>query len=276
MFQSQLQIKSSESIVRQSTRYRDLPTRIVSQHCFDIHPICSYGIIAFNPNSSKWLVVKRNHSPQMVAFLRGDYTKSDLPHYFQGMTITEHRDISKALAGELKISDLYYKYFTRDEKASNELKEEGKRHCYDKMYEHENYIRFLLQNVKPKTDQEWLWPKGRPYIHEHKILCAEREFREETGVKTQGRSLDRDPLIERTVASNGKVYETQLWIWIFDIITSVNGGDNSSEAVKDGDEIGDVRWVTFVEALELLQEPKRKILVEAWEKIKKNGILNKF
>src|SRR5204862_7359950 len=113
-----------------------------------------------------------------------------------------------ALSGELKISDLYAKYFASpsiEVSRQGEAKEEGKKHCYDKMYEHENYIKFLLQNVKPKTDQEWLWPKGRPYVHENKFSCAEREFREETGVRSQGRSLDRDPLIERAVASNGKV-----------------------------------------------------------------------
>lgn len=263
--------QTTPQIVRSVTRYRDLPSRNVSSQFFEDRPIRSYGIIAFCPHTLRWLLIKRKHSPEMIAFLRGDYTKLELPLLFAGMIADEHRIITKLLNCEYKLRDIYASYLPY--LLHLEKDSATQTHAYHKIIEHEEYIRLLLRTTSPKEENEWLWPKGRRNSYERKLICAEREFSEETGVSVRGTLLDSEPLVEKSIAPNGKIYETQLWIWIYDDEV-MHAFDDKEE--KNHDEVSDASWKSLEDAMNILRESKKLVLWQAWEKIKKNGVLNKI
>ena len=114
--------------------------------------------------------------------------------------------------------------------------------------------------VTEYNQPEWGFPKGRRDNSEKNLQCALREFNEET-------SLSKDdilvlnklfPFNETFTGTDGVIYKHVYFIAIKDKITEVDKGKLSYE-------IGDIKWVKFNEAIELIrpyQEERKKIIQE--------------
>jgi len=120
---------------------------------------------------------------------------------------------------------------------------------------------FLDQEFKNEYNQpEWGFPKGRRDNSEKNLQCALREFNEET-------SLSKDdilvlnklfPFNETFTGTDGVIYKHVYFIALKDKITEIDKSKLSYE-------IGDIRWVKFNDAIELIrpyQEERKKIIQE--------------
>ena len=158
---------------------------------------------------------------------------------------------------------------------------------FDKLknMEDENYLnlRFYIENVTPTwVTAEWGFPKGRRNLQESNIMCAIREFQEESGFKDgEYIVLDKiNPIEESLIGTNGIHYKHVYYptISMTDRIPTISPTNK-----QQLDEIGDIGWFAYDEAIGLLRPhhtERRKLLTQLYTyiiksiiKINKNKLL---
>lgn len=152
-------------------------------------PITSVGIIVFKVNSNKkreYLLIRRKDSIGYVEFMRGKYNiynKMYISNIISEMTNEEKSRILNndfdSLWKQLWGDDINTQY-RGEEKISKDKFELLKTGVItnDKEYSLESLIAESKSNW---IETEWGFPKGRHNNQEKDILCALREFEEETG-----------------------------------------------------------------------------------------------
>lgn len=128
------------------------------------------------------------------------------------------------------------------------------------------------------------WPKrlvgGQASLHRSKgretpFRCALREFAEETGIYLNPRPptdekqpylVSTKPLVESFRGSNGRVYETTCWIYVFPV--EITPPPLPNQDIPG--EIGNRKWVTQEEARLMLSENKYAMLQSAQQVIERN------
>jgi len=250
-------------------------------------PIISYGVICFNINSSlnlsnksienyfynkfidieefnytnlnninliplfydkiKILMIRRKNSMNYIDFIRGKYDPSDTNHLkniFSLMTKEENLKIINSnfellwneLWKDTAKSKIYQKEFNLSKIKFEELKENN---FYD-----------LLNNLSNYEEAEWGFPKGRRNTNEKNLMCAIREFNEETSL-----GLEHLHILERLscaeeeyIGTNGIKYKH---------IYYLASSDKEQDLCINNDyqiyEIGDMSWFTIPEALERIR-----------------------
>ena len=240
----------------------DFPSRIILNNPFLSKPLISYGIIVYCKSSQKWLLVRPRYSPEFILFVRGSYRKADLERLVTGFTVAEIKLIHKIIDNPEYFITVFYSVIWGNTKDF----EYAWKRCLDSL----DFIQEILKssndcnyNLDGKCERKlWLWPKGRlSHNGESPFHCAIREFQEETGLKipNTAKLVSTEPLIESYHGNNGKTYETQCWVYIFDdgIIPP-----EITDLHKPG-EIGDRQWVTEEDAKLLLRESKFAVLQQA-------------
>lgn len=109
-------------------------------------------------------------------------------------------------------------------------------------------LAWFLKNYSPHYDtQEWGFPKGHRNNKEKMIDCALREFREETGITSDRIHVfdNLEPIVEDMVGTNGVKYHHVYYLATVDAV--------HEEIQEDTREIGEVRWVTYSECIDLLR-----------------------
>ena len=252
-------------------------------------PIISYGVICFNLNSTlnlsnkyiknyfynkyidieefnysnlnnlkhiplfydkiKILMIRRKNSMNYIEFLRGKYEPSDINHIktiFSLMTREENLKIYNnsfeflwnELWKDTAKSKIYQKEFNLSKIKFEELKDNN---FYDLLNEN---------NLSNYQEAEWGFPKGRRNTNEQNIMCAMREFNEETSL-----GFDNLHVLERLscaqeeyTGTNGIKYKH---------IYYLASSDKELELSINNDyqiyEIGDMAWFTIPEALEKIR-----------------------
>jgi 8-oxo-dGTP pyrophosphatase MutT (NUDIX family) len=124
---------------------------------------------------------------------------------------------------------------------------------------------FFTRNIKPKWNKpEWGFPKGRrSRRNEENVLCARREFEEETGYNFDEYTLLNkiDPIEEILTGTNGIKYKHVYYI-------SLNKFDGEKK-IEDIDffEIGDIKWFTYEDAIDIIRPyhlEKKQILTQVY------------
>jgi 8-oxo-dGTP pyrophosphatase MutT (NUDIX family) len=186
----------------------------------------------------------------MVALLRGDFVNSELSQIIRGLSSEEIDDIFKYYDRQLRIADLYNKYYRPD----------NVNYSIFRLTENEPVIRYFIGNTPHQDKMEWLWPKGRLLPRERPMDCALREFKEETGVTVDGRFMDDSFIVDSITGSNGRIYETHHWVYIFDKEPLLNTNIVSPEVAA-------VQWFTTEDALKVLRQNNQIVLNQALAKI---------
>lgn len=176
----------------------------------------SYGIIAFSRETKRFLVVKRQYSPEFTAFIRGNYRISEIENIYKGFTGEEIQMILDCEDGKLNFEDMYYKVLD-DSHKSFEDKNESLRYSQKRF---EDYLLTIgaknsLPNIEVVNTNQWIFPKGRKLHFESPLECAKREFKEETGVDVSGQILDNCFSVELK-GYNGNIYQTYLYLMILE------------------------------------------------------------
>src|SRR5271170_286482 len=111
---------------------------------------------------------------------------------------------------------------------------------------------YVKNTIPTHTFAEWGFPKGRRNNHETDIMCAIREFKEETNFK-DGDYLILDkitPIKERLMGTDGICYKH---IYYTAISTTNKVPEVELDNKTQSSEIGDIGWFTYEEAIKLIR-----------------------
>ncbi len=231
------------------------------------HDIKLFGIYK---NNIKFLMIRRKHTLGYIEFIRGRYSVENVDgiiFLFRQMTSEEIKRI-----GNCTFDDLWNNLWITNKNRmnyQNEFMASKNKFMKLKNIKDENYLNleFYVNNVKPTWDQaEWGFPKGRRNYHESDITCAIREFQEESGF-TDGEYIILDklmPIDESLIGTNGKYYKHTYYptISTTDRLPAI-----SSKNKEQIDEIGDIGWFSYDDAMKLIRPhhtDRRKILTQLY------------
>jgi ADP-ribose pyrophosphatase YjhB (NUDIX family) len=197
----------------------------------------------------KILMVRRKNSMNFIEFLRGKYDPGDKEHLsklFKLMTRDENIKILNSnfeflwneLWKETAKSKIYQKEYNLSKLKFEELK---KNNFYDLLNDN---------NLSTYTEAEWGFPKGRRNSHEKNIMCAIREFNEETSLGLENlHILERLSCVEEEyIGTNGIKYKHVYYLASSneELELSINNDNQIYE-------IGDMGWFTIPDAIEKLR-----------------------
>lgn len=183
----------------------------VFRDCGD--PILSCGVILVRskvqpvtstlpilPSNLEVLMVRRRDSMTYTEFVRGKY-EIDQPIYlrtlFQNMTIRERERIR-----ETKFDDLWTRLWGQNDRKGNDYR------LAKEKFELLDLVELLNATESVYIEPEWGFPKGRRIRCETDVLCAEREFFEETNVGKEKYIILENALFqERFIGTNGIPYQ---------------------------------------------------------------------
>lgn len=231
----------------------------------------------------QFLMVSRKYSVGYSDFVRGRYNPTDansIIGLFEQMTDREIKEIETN-----SYDDLAYKFTNRhnedratllnkiytgryaDEYCSAKIKF-GLLKNSDETTDGTNNIpwslSFYTQKIKPKwITAEWGWPKGRPIKKEDHLVCARREFEEETGY-TNYLVLDKiNPVIEILTGTDSLNYKHIYYVALGDAGVS----DDSKSKEFDQHETEEAKWLSYDEAIDMIRpyhKIKRNILTQVY------------
>jgi len=222
-------------------------------------------------------MVQRKDSLCYVEFIRGKYDVQNREYIlklFENMTIDERQRIEKN-DFETLWNDMWCRRdgekaectrnFSKEMKDSNEKFNLIKKGVLIKLADSDEIIvlnfDYILSHTIPLfEDTEWGFPKGRRNISENDMMCALREFSEETGIsyKTIRLCNDIKPIEEVFSGSNKIRYKHVYYIsrylsYSTDMSASMPNLYNPLNKVQSK-EIKAVQWFTYQEAQRLIRD----------------------
>lgn len=222
----------------------------------------------------QFLMVQRKNSLGYLEFIRGRYDLYDLDlvvHLIKQMTPIEIESIINNdfdfLWNEL--------WDTSNIKNKNHYKEytRSKQHFYQLKL---NNMEVLNNTKNSFKFNEWGFPKGRRELYESDLVCAIREFEEETYLKeTEYNILNEVQSIrENLVGTNGINYAHNYFLAILNDDKQINSSlSMDKELLKSNKEIGDIQIIDLNESLNLIR-PYHKNKVKIIKSI--YNIINNF
>lgn len=234
-------------------------------------PISSYGVIAYRVKNQQcqFILVQRKNTHGYTDFIRGRYynkePKAMLQLYLNEM-VEEERIKIRTLSFDQLWKDLWLQ---RNKISAGE---------YEKAKSRFNQINFdtllINQNFKnaPYSIREYGFPKGRRNRKEDQLQCAMREFEEETAMKINIDQIVSKKTIfeENFVGTNGIQYRHVYFIARYDL--SYKEPSIDLRNIKQCEEVRDVKWCTYNEALSLFRHydhEKKEVLRKAYDYISK-------
>ena len=197
-----------------------------------------------NQNSNiKFLMIQRKNSLGYLEFIRGRYDENNdqnINYIFEQMTQNEIQDI---LTKDFDFlwNDLWD---VNNIKNKNHYKEYMK--SRKKFYELKLNKSEIINNLKPKyLYNEWGFPKGRRELYESDIICAIREFEEETNIKENMYNLleSCSKIKENLIGTNGINYLHNYFLAILNT-DKINNIDSNNR------EIGNIKVMSYNECIE--------------------------
>jgi len=219
-------------------------------------PITSVGIIVFRKNKegqNEYLMIRRKDSIGYVEFMRGKYniySKMYLINLISEMTLDEKKRILTnefdVLWKELWGDDINTQY-RGEEKVSREKFSLLKQGIII------NNAEYSLETLINETNTHWIetewgFPKGRHNNQEKDLLCALREFEEETGYSRATINILQNvlPFEEIFTGSNYKSYKHKYYVaFMENAIEKTNSFQHT--------EISKMEWKTYNESLDLIR-----------------------
>lgn len=241
------------------------------------HPITSLGIIAFRYNSkinqNEFLMIRRKDTLGYVDFMRGKYNinnKSYILNIINEMTLNEKNNLQDCefdlLWNELWGNNVGIQYKS-EEKLSKEkfnLLKEGLE-INNKFYSLKTII---SESNTYWKEPEWGFPKGRRNFQEKDIVCALREFEEETGFSKLSLKIINNllPFNEVFTGSNLKSYKHKYYVANIDY-------DILPDSSYQQCEVSKVEWLSYEKSLKKIR-PYNLEKIDILNRV--NELLNKY
>uniref|UniRef100_A0A6C0I6B6 CCHC-type domain-containing protein n=1 Tax=viral metagenome TaxID=1070528 RepID=A0A6C0I6B6_9ZZZZ len=149
------------------------------------------------------LMIRRKDSMSYTEFMRGKYEPNDTVYVERLLhNMTQHE--LEQLASQT-FETLWARMWNFSERHDQEL--ETSKTKYQAVYP------TLLKTVSSYVEPEWGFPKGRRFRCESDIMCAEREFNEETNIPRSAYIVLKDVSFKETFyGTNGIPYEHKYFV----------------------------------------------------------------
>jgi len=219
-------------------------------------PITSVGIIVYRLNSlgvREYLLIRRKDSIGYVEFMRGKYniySKLYLENIISEMTVDEKE---RLLANDF--DTLWRNLWGNDINTQYRGEEKNSRDKFETLKygistnEQEYSLESLIKDSTSKWEEtEWGFPKGRHNNQEKDLLCALREFEEETGYSRLAINIVQNlvPFEEIFTGSNYKSYKHKYYV------AFMENNDEPKMSHQDT-EVSKIEWKTYAQALEVIR-----------------------
>ena len=208
-------------------------------------PIISLGIVHVNEN--KYLMICRKKTLGYVDFVRGKYTSLiHIMNLMNEMTIQEKKDLLTRPFYELW-EDLWS---VKPDGSIEEMVAHDKFIMIKQGYMADEWIsleKCINESTTVWEEPEWGFPKGRRNQFETDILCALREYEEETGYDSKDLELIKNilPYEEIFIGSNYKSYKHKYFV------------GRSNEPIQkrpfQESEVSNLKWFTYEEAFDKIR-----------------------
>jgi 8-oxo-dGTP pyrophosphatase MutT (NUDIX family) len=213
-------------------------------------PITSVGVIPFTINKQtreiKYLMIQRKHSVGFVDFVRGKYVlhnKVQIISLLAVMTEAEHL--------RLVTDDFSAMWREMWGGAEDTVAREKLEHLRNGVMTNYNFYT-LGDCIKEAThtqqwsQNDWGFPKGLKNFNESELVCAMREFVEETGISDTLLSTITNivPYEEIFTGSNFKSYKHKYYLGYIE-----NGEQSVNLEGFQREEVGNMEWKTLHDAL---------------------------
>ena len=222
-------------------------------------PIISIGIIAFKYDETikdyRFLMIRRKDTLGFMDFIRGKYSiynKEYILNLLKEMTIDEKARLLKgdfdSIWSQLWSSNSVLQQYKNEEIVS---KEKFNALISGIMTQQDTYT---LESLIEETDKElweepeWGFPKGRRNHNENDIICAMREFVEETGYSQKClHNIDNiQPFEEIFMGSNYKSYKHKYYLMkVEEPVGDVKQYDKT--------EVSKIEWKTYDECINCMR-----------------------
>ena len=209
-----------------------------------------------------FLMISRKHSVGYVEFIRGRYRPEKIDqviYLFKQMMQIEIDKINYSLTIDDGFEFLWNDFWGNKSNSPYLIK--------NKMMSRGNYemlrvkgvdgpeldLKYIVSTVRAEYEiEEWGFPKGRRNQEETEEECALREFKEESGYLDEDIQMipEIKPLVEEFIGTNGIEYRHVYYV--AELITSKLPRNDVTESQKD--EIGNVKFMDFVTALECIRD----------------------
>jgi len=203
-------------------------------------------------------IIQRRDSYQYVAFLSGKTLIDKLPHAVTYMTHSERDRLLKYDYDDL-IRDLFIRRglksseYWKAKTIFNDAKDSGK------------LSEILSENKTISPTLDWGLPKGgRKNVREPPLICALREYREETCNRSYIDIIDVNPIVNEHIGTDGKLYR------VFYFIAKSRFKTNTRYIATKGirkscvsEETQDLRWCSSDQAQSLITPYLRDTIQQA-------------
>ena len=208
-------------------------------------PIISLGIVHVNEN--KYLMICRKKTLGYVDFVRGKYTSLiHIMNLVNEMTIQEKKDLLT-----IPFYDLWEDLWcVKPDGSIEEMVAHDKFIMIKQGYMADEWIsleKCINESTTVWEEPEWGFPKGRRNQFETDILCALREYEEETGYDSKDLELIKNilPYEEIFIGSNYKSYKHKYFV------------GRSNEPIQkrpfQESEVSNLKWFTYEEAFDKIR-----------------------
>jgi 8-oxo-dGTP pyrophosphatase MutT (NUDIX family) len=205
------------------------------------YPITSVGIIAFRKVNEvfEYLMIRRKDTIGYIEFIRGKYPLNNKLYIKNILSEMTNDEKEKVLSKEFDI--LWNEMWGDNPGIQYRGEEKAAKEKFDMLKLGINTCKELynLQTLIDELDSNWLepewgFPKGRHNYQEKDLLCAFREFEEETGYNRTALSIIQNifPFEEIFTGSNYKSYKHKYFLANIDKSCELSGTYNKSEVSK--------------------------------------------
>lgn len=243
-----------------------------------VSPVMSFGICAIKlvDNVPHYLLIRRRDSLAYVEFMRGKY-KMDNNAYIQllvdNMSAEEQSRLLTSPFDKLwdnvwngQNTRQYRNEYDTAKRTFDSLRNTGD--IYGRLMS-----KYIEDSPKRWNEPEWGFPKGRRTSHEGELVCALREFSEETGISSRVLHIVTGipTLVEEYTGTNGIPYK-QLY-YLGACASNTIATHQPSNRVMSR-EVGNIGWFPYDRAYELIRETnpeKRELLKRIHTELSNGG-----
>lgn len=252
------------------------------------HPITSFGIICYKkvyyPEPHiEYLLIQRKDSLSFMEFIRGKYDIHQINYICQLMSCMTHSERESLLSKSFEElwSQVWYQPNISRQINEFTIAKSKFEHLQQGVYNNGKIVtmKSLLQiSISTYTEPEWGFPKGRRRIKEDDVICAIREFCEETNFKNSDIQLVSDikPFEELFFGTNNVLYRHIYYVAQINEDSEDTALIIDPQNINQAREVRAVKWFGYEDVIKNIRDhnqERKKLFLEAHRKIcKYNGL----
>lgn len=255
---------SFEHIVKRTTSYNNMEFHnVINNKILKRKAITSYGLIVYTviENKTYYLLGKVRDTISFKQFINMNISHDTMRTYLEHMAkIEKERLIYDDY--ENIVNDMIMNEHNKNQLLNPEYID--KFNLYKQLY-----VELLQDDKIGLDDYPYIFPKGRKKKNESELNCAIREFEEETKISSKYVEIcnNIDPIEETYFGLDGHLYRTIYYTghinssYLDNIMTDISNNFIQTKYRRTiSDEISKIKWLTYNEATNILDNTKQYIL----------------